>query len=89
MLRFRSRANDRKCLYRYNSGVIQLNVERSRLKSGSKMPWAALTAQSIDNEENGQHQSPSLAFAQIKCAPHPTLSMNDSLSGTLNRLRMK
>ncbi|KAF4200743.1 hypothetical protein CNMCM8927_002563 [Aspergillus lentulus] len=88
MPEFQHAADDKKCLYRYESGVIQLNVERLGQNSSSKAPWAVLTTESTDSGENAQ-QHPTLIRSQITCALHPTLSGNDGLPWTLNRLRME
>lgn len=85
---FQHAADDKKCLYRYDYGVIQLNVERLGQNSSSKAPWAVLTTESTDSGENAQ-QHPTLIRSQITCALHPTLSGNYGLPWTLNRLRME
>ncbi|KAF4268087.1 hypothetical protein KXX44_003746 [Aspergillus fumigatus] len=85
---FQHAADDKICLYRYDSGVLQLNVERLGQNSSSRAPWAVLTTESTGSRENTQ-QHLTLIRSQITCAVHPTLSGNAGLPWTLTRLRLE
>lgn len=82
---FRHPSDIKKCLYLYNSGVIQLNVQRLALSSGKKMSWTALMDQSTESGND----APALIASQITCAVHPTLSGKDRFLWSLDRLRLK
>ncbi|KAJ6065922.1 hypothetical protein N7444_001575 [Penicillium canescens] len=82
---FRHPRNMKKCLYPYDSGVIQLNVQRLGQNSDNNSSWMAL----VDQSTGSGNDVPAHIARQITCALHPTLSGNDRLSWSLDRLRLK
>lgn len=83
----------KKCLYPYDSGVIQVNMQRSSDDSikpnRASASWSPMIEIPARRNEHTQDSPLTLFDTMITCALHPTLSPNERISWVVNRFRLQ